>query len=133
MAAEASPDAQVPVFLALCKLGVIYFWQYLREANVSGPRLSVKHKWCNLSPEACILNVEGEGRSILGVSGLFPSSPRWSTLCPHQGRVECVHKAVNSFQVASQVVPSAKAFCIDADVFWFGENWNWPVAIWNSS
>lgn len=35
MAAEASPDAQVPVFLALCKLGVIYAVQYIREMNVS--------------------------------------------------------------------------------------------------
>ncbi|XP_053553319.1 protein sel-1 homolog 1 [Bombina bombina] len=34
MAAEASPDAQVPVFLALCKLGVLYALQYLREVNV---------------------------------------------------------------------------------------------------
>ncbi|XP_009706000.1 PREDICTED: protein sel-1 homolog 1-like, partial [Cariama cristata] len=33
MAAEASPDAQVPVFLALCKLGVIYSLQYVREIN----------------------------------------------------------------------------------------------------
>lgn len=39
MAAEASPDAQVPVFLALCKLGVVYFLQYIREANVSELRL----------------------------------------------------------------------------------------------
>ncbi|KAK2104548.1 Protein sel-1 1 [Saguinus oedipus] len=38
MAAEASPDAQVPVFLALCKLGVVYFLQYIRETNAySGP------------------------------------------------------------------------------------------------
>ncbi|XP_036397986.1 protein sel-1 homolog 1-like [Megalops cyprinoides] len=34
MAAEASPDAQVPVFLALCKLGIIYAVQYLQELNV---------------------------------------------------------------------------------------------------
>ncbi|XP_052549451.1 protein sel-1 homolog 1 [Tympanuchus pallidicinctus] len=34
MAAEASPDAQVPVFLALCKLGVIYSMQYIREINL---------------------------------------------------------------------------------------------------
>lgn len=34
MAAEASPDAQVPVFLALCKLGVLYATQYLQELNV---------------------------------------------------------------------------------------------------
>ncbi|XP_027763433.1 protein sel-1 homolog 1 [Empidonax traillii] len=34
MAAEASPDAQVPVFLALCKLGVIYSLQYVREINM---------------------------------------------------------------------------------------------------
>ncbi|XP_028910753.1 protein sel-1 homolog 1 isoform X2 [Ornithorhynchus anatinus] len=34
MAAEASPDAQVPVFLALCKLGVVYSLQYVRDANV---------------------------------------------------------------------------------------------------
>ncbi|XP_066200464.1 protein sel-1 homolog 1 [Saccopteryx leptura] len=34
MAAEASPDAQVPVFLALCKLGVVYFLQYLRETSI---------------------------------------------------------------------------------------------------
>lgn len=43
MAAEASPDAQVPVFLALCKLGVVYFLQYIREANVSELGLSVKN------------------------------------------------------------------------------------------
>lgn len=35
MAAEASPDAQVPVFLALCKLGLIYTTQYLQDLNVS--------------------------------------------------------------------------------------------------
>lgn len=35
MAAEASPDAQVPVFLALCKLGIVYSLQYVRETNVS--------------------------------------------------------------------------------------------------
>ncbi|MCI4389760.1 hypothetical protein PGIGA_G00102160 [Pangasianodon gigas] len=34
MAAEASPDAQVPVFLALCKLGLIYTLQYLQELNL---------------------------------------------------------------------------------------------------
>ncbi|XP_069494030.1 protein sel-1 homolog 1 isoform X2 [Ambystoma mexicanum] len=34
MAAEASPDAQVPVFLALCKLGMVYSLQYLQETNV---------------------------------------------------------------------------------------------------
>ncbi|KAM6131414.1 protein sel-1 homolog 1 isoform 3-T3 [Pterocles gutturalis] len=34
MAAEASPDAQVPVFLALCKLGVIYSLQYVQEINI---------------------------------------------------------------------------------------------------
>ncbi|XP_064421003.1 protein sel-1 homolog 1 isoform X2 [Latimeria chalumnae] len=34
MAAETSPDAQVPVFLALCKLGVVYSLQYFREANI---------------------------------------------------------------------------------------------------
>ncbi|NP_001090027.1 sSEL1L adaptor subunit of ERAD E3 ubiquitin ligase L homeolog precursor [Xenopus laevis] len=34
MAAEASPDAQVPVFLALCKLGVLYSLQFLRDVNV---------------------------------------------------------------------------------------------------
>uniref|UniRef100_A0A6I8S2T9 Protein sel-1 homolog 1 n=1 Tax=Xenopus tropicalis TaxID=8364 RepID=A0A6I8S2T9_XENTR len=34
MAAEASPDAQVPVFLALCKLGVLYALQYLCDMNV---------------------------------------------------------------------------------------------------
>ncbi|XP_035183243.1 protein sel-1 homolog 1 isoform X2 [Oxyura jamaicensis] len=34
MAAEASPDAQVPVFLALCKLGVIYSVQYVQEINI---------------------------------------------------------------------------------------------------
>ncbi|MGH0180917.1 UNVERIFIED_CONTAM: hypothetical protein FKN15_005816 [Acipenser sinensis] len=33
MAAEASPDAQVPVFLALCKLGLVYSLQYLQEMN----------------------------------------------------------------------------------------------------
>uniref|UniRef100_A0A673BBQ9 Fibronectin type-II domain-containing protein n=1 Tax=Sphaeramia orbicularis TaxID=375764 RepID=A0A673BBQ9_9TELE len=35
MAAENSPDAQVPVFLALCKLGLIYTLQYLHDLNVS--------------------------------------------------------------------------------------------------
>ncbi|XP_053880997.1 protein sel-1 homolog 1 [Malaclemys terrapin pileata] len=34
MAAEASPDAQVPVFLALCKLGLVYSLQYVRETNI---------------------------------------------------------------------------------------------------
>ncbi|XP_071758842.1 protein sel-1 homolog 1 [Centroberyx gerrardi] len=34
MAAEASPDAQVPVFLALCKLGLVYALQYLQDLNV---------------------------------------------------------------------------------------------------
>ncbi|XP_044292156.1 protein sel-1 homolog 1 [Varanus komodoensis] len=34
MAADASPDAQVPVFLALCKLGIIYAFQYMRETNI---------------------------------------------------------------------------------------------------
>lgn len=105
MAAEASPDAQVPVFLALCKLGVVYFLQYIREANVSGPRLPVKYRCCNLSPETCVLNVGEEGRSSLR-----------STHSPHLERDERGHKAVNSFQAASQVVPCAKAFCIDADV-----------------
>lgn len=38
MAADASPDAQVPVFLALCKLGIIYAFQYVREANVSNDK-----------------------------------------------------------------------------------------------
>lgn len=42
MAAEASPDAQVPVFLALCKLGVIYFLQCVREINVSNAELKGK-------------------------------------------------------------------------------------------
>lgn len=37
MAAEASPDAQVPVFLALCKLGLVYTLQYLQDLNVSAP------------------------------------------------------------------------------------------------
>lgn len=35
MAAEASPDAQVPVFLALFKLGLVYALQYLQDLNVS--------------------------------------------------------------------------------------------------
>ncbi|XP_043930555.1 protein sel-1 homolog 1 [Protopterus annectens] len=34
MAAEASPDAQVPVFLALCKLGALYSLQYLQELSL---------------------------------------------------------------------------------------------------
>ncbi|XP_075940056.1 protein sel-1 homolog 1-like isoform X2 [Anarhichas minor] len=34
MAAEASPDAQVPVFLALCKLGLVYTLQYLQDFNL---------------------------------------------------------------------------------------------------
>lgn len=35
MAAEASPDAQVPVFLALCKLGALYALQHVQDLNVS--------------------------------------------------------------------------------------------------
>ncbi|XP_071019299.1 protein sel-1 homolog 1 isoform X2 [Oncorhynchus clarkii lewisi] len=35
MAAEASPEAQVPVFLALCKLGLVYTLQYLHDLNMS--------------------------------------------------------------------------------------------------
>lgn len=42
MAAEASPDAQVPVFLALCKLGLIYTLQYLQDLNVSTPSQIVR-------------------------------------------------------------------------------------------
>ncbi|XP_032883587.1 protein sel-1 homolog 1 isoform X2 [Amblyraja radiata] len=34
MAAETSPDAQVPVFLALCKLGMIYSMDYLSETKL---------------------------------------------------------------------------------------------------
>ncbi|XP_056620577.1 protein sel-1 homolog 1 [Triplophysa dalaica] len=34
MAAEASPDAQVPVFLALCKLGLVYALQYTQNLNL---------------------------------------------------------------------------------------------------
>ncbi|XP_031177786.1 protein sel-1 homolog 1 [Sander lucioperca] len=34
MAAEASPDAQVPVFMALCKLGLVYTLQYLQDFNL---------------------------------------------------------------------------------------------------
>lgn len=34
MAAEASPDAQVPVFLALCKLGLVYTLQYMQDLNL---------------------------------------------------------------------------------------------------
>ncbi|XP_072218290.1 protein sel-1 homolog 1 isoform X2 [Leuresthes tenuis] len=34
MAAEASPDAQVPVFLALCKLGLMYTLQYMQDLNL---------------------------------------------------------------------------------------------------
>ncbi|XP_077409063.1 protein sel-1 homolog 1 [Vanacampus margaritifer] len=34
MAAEASPDAQVPVFLALCKLGLVYSLQYMQDLNL---------------------------------------------------------------------------------------------------
>ncbi|XP_061560912.1 protein sel-1 homolog 1 isoform X1 [Phycodurus eques] len=34
MAAEASPDAQVPVFLALCKLGLVYALQYMQDLNL---------------------------------------------------------------------------------------------------
>ncbi|KAJ8288925.1 hypothetical protein COCON_G00015840 [Conger conger] len=36
MAAEASVDAQVPVFLALCKLGFLYTVEYLQEFNLTG-------------------------------------------------------------------------------------------------
>lgn len=39
MAAEASPDAQVPVFLALCKLGLVYTLQYLQDLNVSASQI----------------------------------------------------------------------------------------------
>ncbi|KAM4664263.1 protein sel-1 homolog 1 [Discoglossus pictus] len=35
MAAEASPDAQVPVFLALCKLGALYSLQYVQDLNMN--------------------------------------------------------------------------------------------------
>ncbi|KAK5853125.1 hypothetical protein PBY51_006942 [Eleginops maclovinus] len=35
MAAEASPDAQVPVFLALCKLGLVYTLQYMQDLNLN--------------------------------------------------------------------------------------------------
>lgn len=35
MAAEASADAQVPVFLALCKLGLVYTLQYMQNLNVN--------------------------------------------------------------------------------------------------
>uniref|UniRef100_A0A8C7KFU0 SEL1L adaptor subunit of SYVN1 ubiquitin ligase n=1 Tax=Oncorhynchus kisutch TaxID=8019 RepID=A0A8C7KFU0_ONCKI len=34
MAAEASPDAQVPVFLALCKLGLVYTLQHMHDLNL---------------------------------------------------------------------------------------------------
>lgn len=40
MAAEASPDAQVPVFMALCKLGLVYTLQYLQDLNVSDLNVS---------------------------------------------------------------------------------------------
>lgn len=43
MAAEASPDAQVPVFLALCKLGLVYTLQYLQDLNVSTKFSSWSH------------------------------------------------------------------------------------------
>lgn len=42
MAAEASPDAQVPVFMALCKLGLFYTLQYLQDLNVSTPSQIVR-------------------------------------------------------------------------------------------
>ncbi|XP_019715084.1 protein sel-1 homolog 1 isoform X2 [Hippocampus comes] len=49
MAAEASPDAQVPVFLALCKLGLVYTLHYMQDLNVSSHRLpfysSRKVRW----------------------------------------------------------------------------------------
>ncbi|XP_051980885.1 protein sel-1 homolog 1-like [Xyrauchen texanus] len=35
MAAETSPDAQVPVFLALCKLGLVYALQFLQDLNLN--------------------------------------------------------------------------------------------------
>ncbi|XP_075049585.1 protein sel-1 homolog 1 [Mixophyes fleayi] len=41
MASEASPDAQVPVFLALCKLGILYSLQYVREMNMKEMLLHV--------------------------------------------------------------------------------------------
>ena len=40
MAAEASPDAQVPVFLALCKLALVYTLQYIQDLNVSGSSMA---------------------------------------------------------------------------------------------
>uniref|UniRef100_A0A672J5I9 SEL1L adaptor subunit of ERAD E3 ubiquitin ligase n=1 Tax=Salarias fasciatus TaxID=181472 RepID=A0A672J5I9_SALFA len=51
MAAEASPDAQVPVFLALCKLGLIYTLQYLQDLNVSNSSAGTPSfwPWTNLS------------------------------------------------------------------------------------
>lgn len=54
MAAEASPDAQVPVFLALCKLGVIYSVQYVREINVS----TVELKGGKMCLELNLLKIE---------------------------------------------------------------------------
>ena len=35
MAAEASSDAHVPVFLAVCKLGLLFVYDYLRQDHVS--------------------------------------------------------------------------------------------------
>lgn len=34
MAAETSSDAQVPVALALAKLGVVYSWQHIQEVII---------------------------------------------------------------------------------------------------
>jgi hypothetical protein len=33
MAAQTNPDAQVPVALALLKLGVLFFWEWAREVR----------------------------------------------------------------------------------------------------
>lgn len=49
MAAEASPDAQVPVFLALCKLGLIYTMQHLQDLNVSRNQKEVSQSRVNVT------------------------------------------------------------------------------------
>ena len=42
MAAETSVDAQVPVTLALAKLGVLFSMEYLKEVSVECVRGDVK-------------------------------------------------------------------------------------------
>lgn len=47
MAAEASPDAYVPVMLALMKLGGVYAWEYMQAVSYMSYNVHIGHKaWC---------------------------------------------------------------------------------------